>query len=187
MARTIRGSGATPDHPFTRWPPVPVKVSNLRGAGSYERQARALSAQAEVDPRRAPNRFQRICVAMKTIETIAPSGGSQSSRQMAHRRDPCHCNISRAAPVASDQRVESLGDPVLTGQARRHRVGTDLLRLGLVHGLHDDDRSHARGRSRKLRALEIHSPVGVQQTARHQLAPLARSSSRPRRPAPSWW
>ena len=65
----------------------------------------------------------------------------------------------------------NVGDPFFNklGATITERTFCDS---GCVHRLHDDGRPHAGHRSRKLRALALHHPVGVQHH-QHQHAPLA--------------
>ena len=171
-AIAVRGN---PDHPFTRGR-LCVKVNNYEERVYSDK--RVLYPLKRVGPR-APRQFQRISwdEAIETIaialEAIIAEHGAQAILPYSY--------------LGTQGIINGLnvGDPLLQ-QARRHRVGAHVLRFRLVHGLYDDDRSHARGRSRKLRALEIHRAVGVQ----HARAPTritGRSSSRPGRPGPSSW
>ena len=171
-AIAVRGN---PDHPFTRGR-LCVKVNN------YEE--RVYSDKRVLHP----------------LKRVGPEGLEAVPADFLGRGDRHHCQ-----PLEVDhRRTWRAGDPALqlsrhpghhqraqrrrpaVQQARRHRGGAHLLRLRLLHRLHDDDRPHARGRSRKLRALEVHSSCGPAiRSAPTRIT--GRSSSRPGKPAPSWW
>ena len=141
-AIAVRGN---PDHPVHHGR-LCVKVNN------YEERVysdSACSIRSSGSVRKGSGQFQRI----SWDEAI---GDDRHALEGDHRRawrrgDPA---LQLPGHAGHHQRPERRR-PALQ-QARRHRVGTHLLRLGVVHGLYDDDRAHAGRRSRKLRALEIH-------------------------------
>ena len=148
-----------PDHPFTRGR-LCVKVNDYEEPGLQRRAGPASAASAWVP--RARGQFERISWD-EAIDEIATRWKSIIAEHGAQA-------ILPYSYLGTQGIINGLnvGDPFF------NKLGatvsrTHVLRFGVVHRLYDDDRPHRRGRSRELRALEIHRAVGVQH-ARHQPA-----------------
>ena len=173
--RLRRERAGNPDHPFTDGR-LCVKVNHYEERVYhaervlYPSQAQRPEGLRTVHPHLLGDGDGRDRLALEADHPAA----------RPHRDPALQLSRHRGHPQRPERRR-----PVLQ-QARRHRHRAHLLRLRRVHRLHDDGRPDAGYRSRKLRALELHHPVGLQ----HASAPTpttGRSSPRRRSAARRSW